>query len=168
MVARATNFVGPVRGASSAGVKIVVEHAGPWSASRTSGDITGWPGRHSGSALPESMTSLSDNGRAGHLFHGVRISGTHPRQRAVFAGRHVIIGFQLEIFNSLPERKDSVRQQSRYLSGLSFVFLRFICASTPVFPTRARASGPILRSGQVHLSLAGPSPASCQVPVRML
>jgi hypothetical protein len=80
---------------------------------RTAGEATGRAMGHSGSAVPECMASLSDNGRAGHLFHGVRISGTHPRQRAVFAGRHVIIGFQLEIFNSLPDRKDIVRQQSR-------------------------------------------------------
>jgi hypothetical protein len=100
MVARAAIFVRPVRGASSAGAAIVME-----------------PARHSGSALPESMASLSGNGRAGGLFHDVRISVTHPRRSTIFAGRHVIIGFQLEIYNSTPVRNALRGGRHGYLSG---------------------------------------------------
>jgi hypothetical protein len=117
MVARVAIVVGAQPGASSAGRKVRVQGTAASPASRSAGEVTGRPTRHSGSALPESMASLSDNGRAGRPIHGVRICDKSPRQRIIIAGRHVIIGFQREIYNSAPVIYRIVWQQQRYLSG---------------------------------------------------
>jgi hypothetical protein len=111
MVARAIGFVAIAPGASFA------ISSARLTALPSPGDSSDRRSQHSGSALPESMASLSGNGRAGGLFHDVRISVTHPRRSTIFAGRHVIIGFQLEIYNSTPVRNALRGGRHGYLSG---------------------------------------------------
>ncbi len=124
---------------------------------QTSGDITGEFTRHSGSALPESMASLSDNGRAGRRFYGVGIRDTHPRRPTVVAGRHVIIGFQLEIYNSAPMRNDFPRPHTpiscRLNLYISQVHLR---VDARFCSPEGRAAVPILKHGQGCLALPEP------------
>jgi hypothetical protein len=81
-------------------------------------------------------------------------SAITPRQRTVFAGRHVIIGFQLEIYNSPPVPKDILSRQSpiilRLILDISQVHLS---VDVRFWPPNAH-SGPESR-GSTAMSLPG-------------